>query len=221
MYPKTDTGPPRPPSPTQFPKPRYVARVKVMWSSTKPAGLGTRAPRPTTPQPPGTAQCRGAAAHREPKNPGRAVAGNKLICTDVLGGRRCGRDRRAISPEHRGVPTGYWGLRNHMPVQTKPRNDTRSQVTENGRRWGVPRLTPSLAAGAEPRGAGGGRGHLHTKGLSWGKPRGSVFGRETPGLAPGSRAVLRARGARDWLLLGPAISYSPTGWASPGIGRGC
>lgn len=62
------------------------------------------------------------------------------------------------------------------------------------------RLAPSPAAGAEPGGAGEGRGHLHTEGLSWG----SLFGRETTGLALGSRAVLRARGEPEagccWVL---------------------
>lgn len=48
MYPKMDTTPPSHchPPPNQFPKPRYVARVTVTWSSTKPVGAGDETPPP-------------------------------------------------------------------------------------------------------------------------------------------------------------------------------
>lgn len=63
--PKTDTRPlPRLP-PTRFPKPRYVGRVEVIRSSTKPVGRGMGQPRPTSPRPPGT--------RREPKTQRRGA----------------------------------------------------------------------------------------------------------------------------------------------------
>lgn len=48
----------------------------------------------------------------------------------------------------------------------------------------MPWLAPSPAAGAEPCGAGGGRGPLHAERLCRGEPRGSPLGWEIPGLAP-------------------------------------
>lgn len=53
------------------------------------------------------------------------------------------------------------GVRNHMPMQIKPQNDTRSQVMENGGERGS-RALRSRA----------GRGPLHAEGLCWGEPGG-------------------------------------------------
>lgn len=187
--------PPAPAPPNPVPQTQICCTGESDMEQHKTIGDGDRSPLPHHAMAPPRPLSAGErpAQGKSLKTRGWGVAGNKLICTEVLGGRGDGRDRRrrAVPPERRGVPAGCRGLRNHMPVKLKPRNDAQS----DGERWGEGEITPAHA-GAEPCRARGGRGPLHAEALRRGEPRGSLLGWETPGLSPrfqGSTASPRTR----------------------------
>lgn len=225
VYPKMDTTPPHP-LPNPVPQIQICCTGESDTEQHKTCGDGDESPpAPLRHGPPETAQRWGAAGtHGESlKTQGWGVAGNKLICTDVLGGRGDGRDRRrrAVPPKCRGVPMGHQGVMNHMPVQIKPRNDARSQVMENGGEMG--RCLGSHRARLWEQREG--RGPLRAEGLCRGEPRGSPLDQETPGLAPCfqgsavSQGTRRPAAARSCHRLQPrrlSCSRHRAGMPSPG-----
>lgn len=155
--------------------------------------MGTRAPHPPCHGPPRLLSTREQPAHGESlKTQGWGVAGNKLICTDVLGGRTGGRDshRWAVPPERGGVSTGRRGPMNNMRAQIKPQNNARSQVMENGREMGrYPGSHRARLREQSPAEQGEGGDPSTPRGCAGASRGGPRFAGRPPGLAPVPRAA--------------------------------